>query len=140
MKPSEVADLLSLSLELDRYATADKMTKERAVAWAATIGAKAPGMTFDAAQQVVIDYYADGGDSLQVGDLIIVWRKRNAADVRAARGRGLIGRGHREQDALPAAVQAKLHEARAADREVAAQHAIEGANVSPLPLEVGRRV
>ncbi|UOQ57215.1 hypothetical protein MUN78_16420 [Leucobacter allii] len=139
MKPSEVADLLSLSLEIDRYATADKMTKERAVAWAATIGAKAPGMTFDAAQRVVIDYYADGGDSLQVGDLIIVWRKKNAADVRAARSRGLIGRDHSEHQALPPAVNRALAEARERDRATAAQYAVEGSAVSPLQLDVGRR-
>lgn len=138
MKPSEVADLLSLSLELDRYATADKMTKERAVAWAATIRAKAPGMTFDAAQKVVIDYYADGGDSLQVGDLIIVWRKKNAADVRAARGRGLVGRDHSEYQALPPAVNEALAAARERDRVTAAEHAIEGPFSSPLSLAVGR--
>lgn len=139
MTPSEVADLLSLSLELDRYATADKMTKERAVAWTATIRAKAPGMTFETAQNVVIDYYANGGDSLQVGDLIAVWRKRNAADVRAARGRGLIGRNHPEHVALPGGVQQRLEAARAADRETAEQYEIEGGGSSPLQLDVGRR-
>ena len=47
--PSEVADLLSLSVELDRYATADKMTKEKVVAWAAVLAAEAPSMSFDEA-------------------------------------------------------------------------------------------
>ncbi len=147
MTPSEVADLLSLSVELDRYATADKMTKEKVVAWAAVLNAEAPSMSFSEAQQCVIRYYGTEGESLTVYALIDLWKQGRrllphqiAADLRSAKARGLIEKGWPESKVLPWEVRDKLAAARAADREAAAQHEVEGATESPLQLEVGRRV
>ena len=141
MTPSEVADLLSLSVELDRYATADKMTREKVVAWAAVLASEAPAMTFDEAQAATIRYYGTAGESLTVFALIDAWKlgKRMlphqiAADVRSAKARGLIG-DHDPRVPLPAEVAARLAAARANDREVAPAE-IEGGSWE-LPKQIG---
>lgn len=125
MTPSEVADLLSLSVELDRYATAEKMTREKVVAWAAVLASEAPTMTFDEAQAATIRYYGNAGESLTVFALIDAWKQDRrmlphqiAADVRSAKARGLIG-SHDPRVPLPADVAERLAAARAADRDSA---------------------
>ena len=145
MTPSEVADLLSLSSELDRYATADKMTRERVVAWTAVIGSEAPQMTFDEAQQIVIRYYGTAGESLTVYALIDLWKQSRrmaphqiAADVRSAKARGLIGRDWDTRTALPADVAGRLAAARDEERQAAPGEVDSGP--SKLRLEVGKRV
>ncbi|MCW2287011.1 hypothetical protein EDF60_1662 [Leucobacter luti] len=146
MTPSEVADLLSLSVELDRYSTADKMTKEKVVAWAAVFGQEAPAMTFDEAQPLVIRYYGTAGESLTPFALIDLWRAEKrmmpsqiAADVRVAKRLGMVAADHWTRDPLPADVARRLAEYRAGVNAEAP--AIEsGPLLSPLGLDVGRRV
>jgi len=119
MTPSEVADLLSLSVELDRYATADKMTRERVVAWAAVLAAHAPSMTFAEAQALVIDYYGLHGESLTPQRLVELWRDKKrllpsqvAADVRTARAMGLVAAAWPTSTPVPDHVAAKLADVR----------------------------
>ena len=141
MTPSEVAELLSLSVELDRYMTADKATKEKVIAWAAVLGSEAPGLSFAEAQRLVIEYYGSEGESLTVFALIDLWKRDRrllphqvAADVRSAKARGLVSRDWPEGDALPAEVADRLSAARAGDRDVAGGV---GAAGSRLALQVG---
>ncbi len=144
MTPSEVADLLSLSVELDRYSTADKMTREKVVAWAAVFAQEAPGMTFAEAQPLVIRFYGIAGESLTPFALIELWKDEKrmlpaqiAADVRVAKRLGLVAADHRARDPLPADAARRLAEYRAGEN--ASRPALEdGPNVSPLQLEVGR--
>lgn len=145
MTPSEVAELLSLNGELDRFATADKMTKEKVVAWTAVIAAEAPQMTFSDAQDAVIKYYGTAGESLTVYSLIETWKqgkrltKKNIIDdVRTAKARGLISKEWDALTPLPTHIAERLRELREADRRELIE-AIE-AGPSPLQLEVGRRV
>ena len=146
MTPSEVADLLSLSVELDRYATADKMTKEKVVAWAAVFAQEAPLMDFNEAQTLVVKYYGTAGESLTPFALIELWqeskrmtRHQIEADVRVAKRLGLVPADHPSRGVLPDGVARELAEYRASvNAEVPAFEL--GANVSPLQLEVGRRV
>lgn len=145
MTPSEVAALLSLSAELDRYATADKTTKEKVVAWTAVIASEAPGMTFDEARQVAISYYGTAGESLTVYALIDLWKRGKrlaphqiAADVRSAKARGLVDRSWDPFTPLPSVVAGKLAAARA-DAQDAAPAELES-GPGPMLLEVGRRV
>lgn len=146
MTPSEVADLLSLSVELDRYSTADKMTKEKVVAWAAVFAQEAPGMTFAEAQPLVVKFYGTAGESLTPFGLIELWKDEKrmmpaqiAADVRVAKGLGFVAATHRARDPLPADVARRLADYRAGVN--ASLPAVEGGpNVSPLALDVGRRL
>lgn len=147
MTPSEVADLLSLSVELDRYATADKMTKEKVVAWAAVLNAEAPGMSFGEAQQCVIRYYGTEGESLTVYALIDLWKQGRrllphqiAADVRSAKARGLIDPAYSHKLPLPVEVAERLAAARAADRSSAVELSELEAGSGSFQLEVGRRL
>lgn len=145
MTPSEVADLLSLSVELDRYSTAEKMTREKVVAWAAVFAQEAPGMTFAEAQPLVIRFYGTAGESLTPFGLIELWREDRrmlpaqiAADVRVAKRLGLVDARHGHRDPLPPEVARKLSEYRAGVNAEAP--AIEsGPFSSPLQLDVGRR-
>lgn len=144
MTPSEVADLLSLSVELDRYATADKMTKEKVVAWTAVLNTEAPGMSFGEAQQCVIRYYGTEGESLTVYALIDVWKQGRrllphqvAADVRSAKARGLIAPSYSNNLPLPAEVASALAAARAQDRDTAPAEIEAGEGA--FQIDVGRR-
>lgn len=125
----QMLELIGLSAELDRYATADKLTIERAVAWSAVVRAKAPGMTFEQAQLAIIEFYGEAGESLTPLALIETWRRMHrlapaqvAADVRSARSRGLIGAEWSESEPLPPSVAERLRNARESDRE---QNALE---------------
>lgn len=146
MTPSEVADLLSLSVELDRYATADKMTKEKVVAWAAVFAQEAPLMTFAEAQPLVIKFYGIAGESLTPYGLIELWRESRrmmpsqiAADVRVAKRLKLVPADHPSGAALPESVARELAEYRAGvNAEIPAIEAsLDGVQ---LALDVGRRV
>lgn len=127
----DVLRIIGLSVELDRYATADKITEERAVAWAAVIQTQAPAMTYEGAQAAVIRYYGQTGESLTPLGLIEEWRSMNrllpsqiAADVRSARARRLIAADWYERDPLPPDVAAQLEAARAESaRAVELEHA-----------------
>lgn len=146
MTPSEVADLLSLSVELDRYATADKMTKEKVVAWAAVFAQEAPLMTFAEAQPLVIRFYGSAGDSLTPYALIDLWKAENrmmpsqiAADVRVAKRLRIISASHPAAEPLPDGASRKLANYRAGVN--AAVPEVEAGPAGPVSaLEVGRRV
>lgn len=142
MTPSEVADLLSLSVELDRYATADKMTKEKVVAWSAVFAQEAPLMTFAEAQPLVVKFYGTAGESLTPFGLIELWKESRrmmpsqiAADVRVAKRLGLVAADHPRGGVLPDGVARRLAEYRAGVN--AEMPSLEvAANSSPLKLEV----
>lgn len=148
MKPSEVADLLSLSVELDRFSTADKMTPEKVVAWAAVFAQEAPGMTFAEAQPLVIKFYGTAGESLTPFALIELWKRSRRlvpaqieADVRVAKAIGLIPADHPPRGALPASVARELSEYRQrVNRTLLPPEIGPVSNTSPLRLEVGKRV
>lgn len=146
MTPSEVADLLSLSVELDRYMTADKATKEKVVAWAAVLNATAPAMTFDEAQKLVIEFYGTAGESLTVYALIDLWKRDHRllrsqieADVRVAKRLGIVEASHGAASQLPADAAERLAEYRAGVNATLPEIETE-AGTSPLRLDVGRRV
>lgn len=108
MKVSDVALIVGLSASLDRFASAARVSEAQVVAWAAVIDAKAPSMPVDAARAAVIEFYGSGGQSMQVGDLVALWRRLNAADVRAAKALGVAPHHHHEHAPLEPAAAAAL--------------------------------
>lgn len=146
MTPSEVADLLSLSSELDRYSTADKMTRERVIAWAAVFASEAPAMTFSEAQPLVIRFYGSAGESLTAFALIELWKAGRrllphqiAADVRSAKARGLLAASWVGSDPLPTDVAERLSQARLDDQGKAPELSAM-TDRRTLQIDVGRKV
>lgn len=129
MKLSETGDLLTLNAALDRFATASKQSADRAVAWYSVFEVGAPSMTFDDARQLVIEYYADAGESLTPYALIEAWKKSHrllphqvAADVRSARARRLVGEDWNEHTPLTPNLAEALRRARAGEQAELAAH------------------
>lgn len=102
--------------------------------------------TVEVAMEIVLDHFAlPAPPYFTVGLLVEGLRQRFRltprdipVDVRVAKTRGLIDKSWPRDMPVPPEVAVALERFRAEARELAP--AIEGANVSPLPLEVGRRV
>lgn len=144
MRPSEVAELLIIDAGLNRFASSANQSAEKAVAWAAAINVKAEAMPFEEARELVVEHYASTSDPLTPFALIEAWERRHrrtpaqiAADVRSAKARGIVRPTWPRNKPLLPQDAARLAEARAAERPPAE---LEGPNVSPLSLDVGRRV
>ena len=140
MQASEVAELLSLASAYDNR----KVTKEAAVAWKVAIDAQLPDMTADIARQVIVEHFTTSGEYFTVKHLIDGGKramrrmpKQIADDVRSAKARGLIGKGHDPRVPLPADAMRRLMAARAEARESAPEITWEE---SRLQIEVGKRV
>lgn len=144
MKPSDVADLLVLDSVLNRFASAINTSAEKAVAWAAVLNQSAPGMTPDEGRELIVEHYGESSESLTPYALVDAWKKRKrlmpkqiADDVRAAKARGLIGKGHDPRVPLPAGVMRRLMSARAEAQALAPELDY---SPSQLQIEVGKRV
>ena len=147
MLASEVADLLTFNGELDRFASIAQVSPERAVAWAAVINHSAPEMTPGEAQQLVIEFYAEAGESLTSHALVDLWRRKHrmlpdqiATDVRVAKARGLLERSWPEREPLPGDAREALRRAREGDQVAAAEIAARPAGGNALPQLVTKRV
>lgn len=114
MTNADVMLLVGIWGEADPYASAAKVTEDKANTWHAILASGAPGMTFVEARDLMVAHYVENpGKTFEVGHLIAAWRKRVAADVRAARAMRLVPGDWSERRPLPSAVSAKLAAARA---------------------------
>lgn len=142
MQLAEVGKLLAIIRSFDNR----KLDEATAQAWKIMLDKHFPDATLAEAQEVVLDWFGTENPYFEVRHLLDGIRKRRRgfgrqveADVRAAKARGLIRKDWPARQALPAEVRERLERARAADRDSAAQYAVDGPNTSPLRLEVGRR-
>ena len=143
MQLAEVGKLLAVIRSFDNR----KLDESTAYAWKLLIDREFPDATLEESTEVVLDWFGTANPYFEARHLLDGLRRKRRrfareieADVRAAKMRGLLRKDWPSRQALPLDVERKLAEARAADSEIAAAHALEGPNVSPLKLEVGRRV
>ncbi|MEV8339236.1 hypothetical protein [Leucobacter sp. NPDC077196] len=143
MQLKEVGQLLTIISSFDNR----KLDESTAVSWKLMIDRHFPDASLVEAQEVVLDWFGTANPYFEVRHLIDGLKRARRRfsreienDVRAAKARGLIGRDWPARKVLPVEVEQRLSGARARDREVAAQYAIEGPNVPGVELEVGRTV
>lgn len=120
----ETGQLLTIAGGFDRFITVDQITT---TAWHTLLA----DTDMEAAQAAVLDFYRhwDGKGQLTVAHILDTVKQATrqsanqiAADVRAARARGLIDYDHHQSVPLPPDVAKALAEAREADRAAVAQH------------------
>lgn len=103
-----------------------------------------PNAPLAAAQDVVFEWFSVENPYFEVRHLIGGLRRKMRLtpkaiedDVRSAKARGLVPKDWPARTPLPAEAASKLEAARADARAEAPE--IEGPNMSPLQLDVGRR-
>lgn len=144
MQLAEVGQLLAIVRSFDNR----KLDESTAFAWKLMLDRSFPDATLEQCQAVVLDWFGTENPYFEVRHLLDGLRKRARrlprqieVDVRAAKARGIIARDWPDREPLPDGVARMLEAARSADRELVAQHELDaGPNLSPLRLDVGRRV
>lgn len=143
MQLKEVGQLLTIISSFDNR----KLDESTAVSWKLMIDRHFPDASLMEAQEVVLDWFGTANPYFEVRHLIDGLRRKHRrfarqveTDVRSAKARGIVPANWPARDPLPWHVVEALEAARARDREVAAQYAIEGPNVPGVELEVGRTV
>lgn len=143
MQLAEVGKLLAIIRSFDNR----KLDEATAQAWKIMLDKHFPDATLQEAQEVVLDWFGTENPYFEVRHLLDgIRRKRRRfgrqveVDVRSAKARGLVAKSWPDRKPLLPETAQALTEARARDRAEAEQHAVEGLNVTPLQLDVGRRL
>ncbi|MFV0432833.1 MAG: hypothetical protein ACK5LO_02450 [Leucobacter sp.] len=143
MQLAEVGKLLAIIASFDNR----RLEDSTAFAWKMMLDRHYPDATLAECQEVVLDWFGTANPYFEVRHLLDGLRRRRRGfsrqvegDVRSAKARGLVAKSWPDRKPLPTDVAAKLETARQTAREVAGRYEVEGPNVSPLALDVGRRL
>lgn len=142
MQLAEVGKLLSIIASFDNR----RLDESTAMAWKMMLDREIPGATLADAQEVVFEWFATSNPYFEVRHLVDGLKRRMRltprdieTDVRVAKRLGLLPADHDRRVPLPTGVARRLAEYRAGVNAETPVYELEP-NVSPLDLEVGRRV
>lgn len=142
MQLAEVGQLLAIIRSFDNR----KLDESTAMAWKLAIDRELPDATLADAQEVVLDWFTSENPYFEVRFLIAGLKRRMRltprdieTDVRVAKRLGMLPPEHDRRVPLPADVARRLADYRAGVN-ASLPEIDEGPNVSPLKLDVGRRL
>lgn len=143
MQLAEVGKLLAIIASFDNR----KLDESTARAWKMMLDRHVPDATLEQATEVVMDWFGTENPYFEVRHLVDGLKREmrlnradRAADVRSAKARGIIPKDRNERDGLDWMEANALAAARLRERTEALELSDEGPNVSPLALDVGRRL
>lgn len=142
MQLAEVGKLLAIIRSFDNR----KLEESTAMAWKLMIDRELPDATLQDAQEVVLEWFATANPYFEVRHLVDGLKRRMRltprdieTDVRVAKRLGMLPDDHDRRVPLPADVARRLADYRAGVNAALPELEV-GPNVSPLRLDVGRRV
>lgn len=145
MQLAEVGKLLAVIASFDNR----RLDESTAHAWKLMLDREVPEARLEDATEVVLDWFAAENPYFEVRHLVTGLKRKMRlsrfsieTDVRSAKARGMVDKDWPTGKALPWPVRDRLEKARAAERLEAFELGAldDSPNVSPLKLDVGRRV
>lgn len=145
MQLAEVGQLLAIIRSFDNR----KLEESTAMSWKLMLDREVAEARLEDATEVVLDWFARENPYFEVRHLIAGLKRMMRlspfaieSDVRSAKARGLIDKDWPAGKAMPWPVRDLLAKARTMERVAAAELGAfdDAPNVSPLELDVGRRL
>lgn len=143
MQLTEVGKLLAIVKSFDNR----KLDESTALAWKMMLDREVPTATLDQGTEVVLDWFGKENPYFEVRHLVTglkrelrLNRREIAADVRSAKARGIVGKDWSEREPLSWMDANALAAARWRERDELHELEVSDPNVTPLVLDVGRRV